>query len=171
MFASLLGAIRADVDRQVGWAGGEVRRQVRHAGVVGVLYGLAAFAVVGVLVIGLIALHAWLAPTFGALESLGIIGGGLFLLALVLFLLAIALRRPGLGTRPALQIAHPAALFGALGPGGARQAFVGGEHSLRLATDALRQGTRTELLGALAIVAVAGLFVGRGMRRSRPGEQ
>jgi hypothetical protein len=171
MFASLLGAIRADVDRQVGWAGGEVRRQVRHAGVVGVLYGLAALAVVGALVTGLIALHAWLAPKFGALESLGIIGGGLLLLALVLFLLAMALRRPRLATRPVLQIARPAALFGALGQSGPGRAFVGGEHSLRLATDALRQGTRTELLGALAIVAVAGLFAGRGMRRSRPGEK
>jgi hypothetical protein len=170
MLASLLGAIRADVDRQVGWAEGQVRRQVRHAGFIGVLYGLAALAAIGALVVGLIALHSWLAPKVGALASLGMIGGGLLLLAAVLILLALVLRRPRLGKRPALQIAQPAALFGALGQGGARQA-IAGEHSLRLATDALRQGTRSELLGALAIVAVAGLIAGRGLRRSRPVEK
>jgi hypothetical protein len=170
MLASLLGAIRADIDRQVGWAGGEVRRQVRYAGFIGVLYGLAALAAVGALVLGLIALHFWLAPKVGALEALGIIGGGLLLLAAVLILLAIVLRRPRLGRRPALHVAQPAALFGALGQGGTRRT-IAGEHSLRLATDALRQGTRSELLGALAIVAVAGLIAGRGMRRSRAVEK
>jgi hypothetical protein len=171
MFASLLGAIQADVVRQVGWAGGEVRRQVRHVEIVGALYAVAVLAAVGALVIGLIALHSWLAPKFGALESLGIIGGGLLLLAAVLILLATVLRRPRLGGRPALQIARPAALLGAFGQGGPRQAFAAGEHSLRLATGALRQGTRSELLGALAIVAAAGLVAGRGLRRSRPVEK
>jgi len=171
MLASLLGAIRADVDRQVGWAGGEVRRQVRHVGVIGALYGVAALAAVGALVIGLIALHVWLAPKFGALESLGIIGGGLLLLALILLLLAVVWRRPRVGARPALQLAQPAALFGAFGPGGAGRVIGAGEHSVRLATDALRQGTRSELLGALVIIAAAGLIAGRGMRRARPAEK
>jgi hypothetical protein len=171
MFATLLGAIRADIDRQVGWAGGEVRRQVRHAGLIGALYGVAALAAVGALAVGLIALHAWLAPKVGSLEALGMIGGGLLLLALILIVLAIALRRPRPGARPALQIAQPAALLGALRQGGTRRAIAGGEHSLRLANDALRQGTRSELVGALVIVAVAGLIAGRGMRRSRPVEK
>ena len=170
MLASLLGAIRADVDRQVGWAGGEVRRQVRHARSIGVLYGLAALAAIGAVAVGLIALHSWLASKVGALKSLGMIGGGLLLLGAVLVLLAMVLRRPRVGKRPALQIAQPAALFGVLGQGGARQA-IAGEHSVRLASDALRQGTRSELLGALAIVAVAGMIVGRGSRRARPVEK
>jgi hypothetical protein len=31
MFASLLDAIRADIDRQIGWAKVEVRRQTRYS--------------------------------------------------------------------------------------------------------------------------------------------
>ncbi len=170
MFAALVGAIRADVDRQVGWAGEEVRRQVRYAGLIGVLYGLAAFAGLGALVVGLIALYSWLAPQVGALPALGMIGGGLLLLTVILLGLAYVLRRPRVGARPALQIAHPAALFGAVRQGGAAKLMAGGEHSLRLATDALRQGTRSELLGALALVAVAGLIAGRQLRGGRSGE-
>src|SRR5262249_39834823 len=167
MFAPLLGAIRADIDRQVGWAGGEVRRQGRYAGLIGALYGLAALAAVGALVVGLIALHAWLATRVGFLQALGIIGGGLLGLALILLLLALVLRRPGVGARPALQIARPAALLGAFGRGGPRQAIAGGE-PVRLATEALRQGTRSELFGALALVAVMGLIAGRGLPRAAP---
>jgi hypothetical protein len=41
MLATLLGAIRADIDRQVGWARGEVGRQLRYTALTG---ALAAFA-------------------------------------------------------------------------------------------------------------------------------
>ena len=52
MFAPLLGAIRADIDRQVGWAKDEVRRQTRYATLTGVLAGVAALAALGAIVVG-----------------------------------------------------------------------------------------------------------------------
>jgi len=168
MFAPLLGAVRADIDRQVGWAQGEVRRQVRFAAIAGALAGLAALAAFGALVVGLVALHAWLAPQVGALASLGIIGGGLLALALILLAAVLLLRRPRPAARPALQMARPAALFGTLGPTRASRAIAGGEESLRLATDALHDGSRSQLIGALALIAVAGMVAGRRLRGARP---
>ena len=50
MFAPLLGAIRADIDRQVGWAKDEIRRQTRYATLTGVLAGVAALAALGAIV-------------------------------------------------------------------------------------------------------------------------
>jgi len=170
MFAPLLGAVRADIDRQVGWAQGEVRRQVRFAALSGALAGMAALAALGALVVGLIALHAWLATRVGAFASLGIIGGGLLVVALVLGVAVLLLRRPRTAARPALQMARPAALFGALGPTRASRAIAGGEESLRLATSALQEGSRSQLVGALALIAVVGMVAGRRLRRARPPE-
>ena len=168
MFAPLLGAVRADIDRQVGWAQGEVRRQIRYAAVAGALAGVAALAALGALVVGLIALHAWLAPQVGAFPSLGIIGGGLVAVALVLLVVVLLLRRPRPAARPAMQIARPAALFGAFAPAHASRAIAGGEESLRLATGALQEGSRSQLVGALALIAVVGMIAGRRLRRARP---
>jgi hypothetical protein len=61
MFAPLFGAVRADIDRQIGWAKGEARRQTRYAVLLGGLTGVAALATLGAIVVGLIALHSWLA--------------------------------------------------------------------------------------------------------------
>ena len=66
MFAPLLGAVRADMDRQVGWAREELRRQVRYTALIGAIGGMGALAAIGVLIVGLIALHSWLAPQVGA---------------------------------------------------------------------------------------------------------
>jgi hypothetical protein len=165
MFSLLLGAVRADVDRQMGWAREEVRRQIRYAVLVGVISAMAALAALGVLTVGLVALHAWLVPQVGSLVSLGMIGSGLLLLTLVLLLVAVLLRRPGLKTRPALAVARPAALLRTGAKLGAGPAIATGEDSLRLATDALRDGARPELLGALALIAVAGVIAGRRLRR------
>jgi hypothetical protein len=164
MFAPLLGAVRADIDRQVGWARAESRRQIRYALLIGAFAGMAALAALGVLTVGLIALHSWLAPQIGSLAALGIIGAGLLLLMLALLLVAFSLRRPGLKTRPALHVARPAALFGAATRLGANEAGVATEDSLRVATDTLRDGTRPELLGALALIAIAGMIAGRRLR-------
>jgi len=62
MFAPLLGVVRADIDRQMGWARAEVRRQIRYAVLIGAIAGMAALAALGALTVGLIALHSWLAP-------------------------------------------------------------------------------------------------------------
>jgi MFS family permease len=167
MFAPLLGVIRADIGRQTGWAREEARRQIRYAALVGAIAGMGALAGLGALTVGLIALHSWLAPQVGSLAALGIIGGGLLLLMLILFLVAFSLRRPGLKTRPPLQVAvaQPATLFATAADLSADQAITGGKDSLRLASDTVREGTRSELLGALALIAIAGVIAGRRLRR------
>jgi hypothetical protein len=165
MFAPLLGAVRADMDRQMGWAREELRRQVRYTVLIGAIAGLVALAAIGALVVGLIALHSWLAPQIGSLAALGMIGAGLLLLMMLLLLVAFSLRRPGPKTRPALQVVQPATLFRAGANLGADQAIAPDKDSLRFATDALREGSRSELLGALALIALAGVIAGRKLRR------
>ena len=66
MFAPLLGAVRADIDRQVVGHARRARRQIRYAVLLGAIAGMAALAALGVLTVGLIALHSWLAPQVGA---------------------------------------------------------------------------------------------------------
>jgi hypothetical protein len=165
MLAPLLGAVRTDIDRQVGWAHAEVRHQIRYAALIGAIAGMAALAALGVLIVGLIALHSWLAPQVGSLAALGMIGAGLLLLMLILFLVAFSLQRPRVKTRPALQVVRAATLFRTGTNLNAKQAVAAGEDSLHLATDAVREGTRSELLGALALIAIVGVFAGRSLRR------
>jgi hypothetical protein len=165
MLAPLLGAVRADMDRQAGWARKEARRQMRFAVLIGAVAGMGALAAVGALTVGLIALHTWLTPQLGSLAALGIIGAGLLLLALILFVVAFSLRRPGLKTRPALQVVQSAALFRTGTKLGVDPSIATSKDSLRFATDALREGSRSEVLGALALLALAGVIAGRRLRR------
>ncbi len=159
MLATLLAAIRADVDRQIGWAKHEVARQTRHGVLIGALAAAAALAVLGAIVVGLIALYTWLAPRHGPFAAYGMVGGGLLLTGLVLFALSMLWRRPRLASRPALRIAQPAAFLGMPGQRGyLKAAAVGG------GTSGIRHRhhrSRSTLLGLLALAAVAGLVVGR----------
>jgi hypothetical protein len=163
MLAALLGAVRSDIGRQTIWAREEIRRQIRYAALVGALAAMIALTALGALIVGLIALHSWLAPRIGSLPALGMIGAGFVLLMLILLLVVFGLRRPGLKTRPALQV-RPAVLFRSGANLNADQAITT-EDSLRLATDTLREGTRSELLGVLALIAIAGVIAGRRLRR------
>ena len=167
MFAPLLGAIRADIDRQVGWAKDEVVRQTRYATLTGVLAGVAALAALGAIVVGLIALYLWLSMQADPFIALGMIGGGLLLLAVLLFALAFIRRPPQVALRPQLQIAQPAALLGTLRPASYDKIVAGGEPRLKLTTDTQRHGSRSALLGTLALVAVVGLITGRRLQRPR----
>jgi hypothetical protein len=169
MFAPLLGAIRADIDRQVDWAKDEVRRQTRYATLTGALAGMAALAALGAIVTGLIALYLWLSMQANPFIALTVIGGGLLLLAVLLFALAYIRRRPRLAVRPQLQIAQPATLLGTLRPASYDKIVAGGEPTLRLATETLRHGSRSALLATLVLVAVAGLIAGR--RLQLPGNR
>ena len=165
MFAPLLGAVRADIDRQTGWARDEARRQLRYAVLIGSIAGMCALAALGALTVGLIALHTWLTPQLGSLPALGIIGAGLLLLTLILFVAAFSLRRPGLKSRPTLQVVQSAALFRTGTRLGADPSIATSKDSLRFATDALREGSRSEVLGALALIALAGVIAGRRLRQ------
>jgi hypothetical protein len=166
MLAALLGAVRADLDRQVGWAREQARRQARYAAVVGAIAVMAALAGLGALIVGLIALHCWLTPQVGTLASLGMIGAGLLSLMLVLLLVAFLLRRPGLKERPPLLVGQPAALFRSNLE--SNQAIAGGEDSLLLATGTSRESARSQLLVTLALIAIAGMIAGRRFRAGSP---
>jgi hypothetical protein len=161
MFASLLGAARADINRQIGWVKDEARRQAQHTALIGALAGVAALAALGAVIAGLIALYLWLAMQTDALTALGIIGRGLLVLALVLFVLDFASRRPPLAPRPPMQIAKPAALLGALRQGGYETVVGDHEQALGSAASAVRRGSRSELVGTLVLAAVVGLIVAR----------
>jgi len=165
MFAPLFDAVRADIERQTGWAKEEVRRQTRHAAVVAILLGVAALAVLGAIVVGIVALYVWLTPQFGPLTTLGIIGGGLLVLALIMLLLALVRRRPRPAARPPLQMAQPAAVLGLLGKDGYVNAMAEGEQALKFATENLREGSRSTLFGTLALATVLGLILGRTLKR------
>jgi hypothetical protein len=155
MLATLLGALRADIDRQASWARGEVARQLRYKALTGTL---AALAAVGVIVTGLIALYRWLATETDPFIALAMIGGGLLLLDLVLLALVFTWRGPRPALRPRLQIAQPAALFPIFSQ---RKTIAGRKAPLKLAIETIRHGSRAGLLGTLVLVAAIGLVIGR----------
>jgi hypothetical protein len=107
------------------------------------------------------ALYTWLATKHGSFVAYGMIGGGLVLIALILFTLALAGRRPRPASRPPLQIAQPTALLGTMGWGSHGKAATGGEQTAMSPTGTLRNGSRSILLGTIVVAAVAGLIAGR----------
>jgi hypothetical protein len=160
MFAPLLDGIRADIDRQIGWAKAEVRRQTRYRALIAVVASMAALAALGATVVGLIALYLWLAMQASPFAALGMIGSGLLLVALMLLVLAFVWRRPSrVASRPPLQTRPTAALLGVLGQASYDNA--GREQALKLATGTVRHGSRSALLGTLVLAAVVGLIAGR----------
>jgi hypothetical protein len=167
MFVALRSAVRADIDRQIGWAKDQVKRQTRYTALIGIVAGVAALAALGAVVVGLIALHSWLAMQTGPFIAHGLIAGGLLLLALILFALTLIQRRPRLAARPPLQTARPAALLGTLGQGRYDRVVAGGEQTLKLATGALGDGSGSGLLGTLALAVAVGLLLGRRLAGPR----
>ena len=167
MFAARRGAVHADIDRQIGWAKDQVKRQTRYTALMGILAGMAALAALGAVIVGLIALHSWLAMQTGPFVAHGLIAGGLLLLALILFALALIRRRPRLAARPPLQTARPAVLLGTLGQGRYDRVVAGGEQTLKLATGALRDGSGSALFGTLALAVAVGLLLGRRLAGPR----
>jgi hypothetical protein len=170
MFALLRNAVHADLDRQLEWARTQAKRQAVHVGLTVILTGIASFAGLGAVIIGLIALDIWLAARTSQFAALGAIGGGLLLLALILLAVVGIRRRPRFASPPPLQLAHPASLLGisAMSP---NSQVIGSEQLMRLATTTLRNGSRSALLGTLAITVLMGVIVGRsaGGRKDRTG--
>jgi hypothetical protein len=128
-----------------------------------VMWGLASLAGLGAVIIGLIALDLWLAARTSQFAALGAIGGGLLLLALILLAVVSIRPRPRFASPPRLQLAQPAALLGISAKGVNSQVPVGGGLAVTLATATLRNGSRSALLGTLAIVVLIGVIVGRAI--------
>jgi hypothetical protein len=161
MFAPLMDAVRADIDRQIGWARGEVRRQTYHTALIGALAVVAVLAALGAIIAGLIALYFWLSLQLNPFAALGMIGGGLMALALILFAFVFTWKRPRLATRPQLQIAQPAALIGTFRRGVDSRGIASSEDTLKLVTDTVHQSPPSALLGVLLIAAIVGVVTGR----------
>jgi MFS family permease len=164
MFAPLMDAVRADIDRQIGWARGEVQRQTRHTALIGSLAAVAALAALGAIVAGLIALYFWLSLQLDPFAALGMIGGGLLALALILLAFVLMWKRPRLASRPQLQIAQPAALIGTFTRGVDGNGIASRENTLKLMTDTVRQSPPAALLGVLLIAAIVGAVSGRRVK-------
>jgi hypothetical protein len=156
MFALLLNAVRADLDRQLSWVKAEAKRQAGYVELTIILIGVASLAGLGAVIIGLIALYVWLAAQTTQFVALGAIGGGLLLLALILLALTRIRRRPQFSSPPALQLAHPAALLGISTRSPNSQGLVRGEQAV-----AMRNGSRSALLGTLVMVVLMGVIAGR----------
>ena len=148
MLALLLGAVCADIDRQVSWAKTGVRRQTRHTALVAALSGVAVLAALGADIAGLIAVYTWLATQLGPLIALGMIGRGLLLLAVILFTLAFVARRPPLASRPPLGSCSPVTILGATRKD---HYLTSPDPTLKLATDTVRYGSRSAMLATLAV--------------------
>jgi hypothetical protein len=161
MLASVFGAVQADIDRQVNWAKGEARRRVRYTVRIAIFAGAGILAVIGAAIVGLIALHTWLEAQWTPLIAHGMIGGGLLLLALILFLAAAAGRPPRLAARPPLQVARPAAALGALAAVSRGNVIPRAQETVQAASETVKQGSRSSLLGTLALAAVAGFIISR----------
>jgi hypothetical protein len=163
MFAPLIDAVRADIDRQIGWARGEVQRQTRYTTLIGSLAAVALLAALGAIVAGLIALYFWLSLQVDPFAALGMIGGGLLALALILLAFVLMWKRPRLASRPQLQIA-PAALIGTFTRGVDGNGIASRENTLKLMTDTVRQSRPAALLGVLLIAAIVEVVTGRQVK-------
>ena len=97
--------------------------------------GGASLAAIGVIVVGLIAVYFWLEIQAG-LFAVSVIGDGLLLLALILFVLAFGREGPGLALPPRLQIMQPVALRGTLRQG------TRSDRAIRLAAGRRHHGSR-----------------------------
>jgi MFS family permease len=164
MFAPLIDAVRADIDRQIGWARGEVQRQTRYTTLIGSLAAVALLAALGAIVAGLIALYFWLSLQLDPFAALGMIGGGLLALALILLAFVLMWKRPRLASRPQLQIAQPAALIGTFTRGVDGNGIASRENTLKLMTDTVRQSRPAALLGVLLIAAIVEVVTGRQVK-------
>jgi hypothetical protein len=164
MLNRLLDAVRADVDQQVGWATLEVQRQTRHVAVVVAFALCAALAAMAAAVVGLIALYTWLASVYGQATAFALLGGGLALIALIFLVLFLTSGRPRVAARPSLRVAQPAALLDTVTEGRSTAVMTAGEDALNVATDALKNGSRTTIFGAIALAVVVGAVAGRTLK-------
>ena len=164
MLNRLLDAVRADVDRQVGWATLEVQRQTRHVAMVAAFALCAVLAAVAAAVVGLIALYTWLASAYGQATAFALLGGGLALIALIFLVLLLKSGRPRVAARPSLRVAQPAALLDTVKEGRSTAVMTAGEDALNATADVLKNGSRTTIFGAIALAVVVGAVAGRTLK-------
>ncbi len=132
----------------------DVKRLARETAITIVLAMLGAFAAMLALTFGFTALYLWLELKLGAIAALGILGGTTALLAGVLFAVAF-LRTPRARAEEALRAtADPAQASTAAITRAADEAVNG-------AADIVRDGSRQQIAGTIAVAALIGWVLGR----------
>jgi len=128
----------------------QITRQVRQ------LVLTTVFAVVGAILIllalgfGIAALFEWLRLSYGTLPALGILGGLWAVLGLIF--LGLAFYRPRRASQPrrAVDLHEPAAAIADAT-----------EQAIDNTTGLVREGSRSQVFGAILIAALAGFLIGR----------
>jgi hypothetical protein len=134
----------------LGLIGIDLKRKVREVVMTIVFALLGAILILLALGFGIAALHEWLKLLYGPLPALGILGGSGAVLGLVF--LGLAFLRPKGRKRPqaAIDLQQPAAAIAEAT-----------EQAVNNATGLVREGSRKQIFGAVAIAAVAGFLIGR----------
>jgi hypothetical protein len=134
----------------LGLIGLDLKRKVREVVVTIVFALLGAILILLALGFGIAALYEVLKIHYGTLPALGIVGGVGAVLG-ILFL-ALAFWRPSARRKPqkAVDLQDPAAAI-----------VEATEQAVNNAIGLVRDGSRGQILGAVAIAAVAGFLIGR----------
>jgi hypothetical protein len=135
----------------------DVKRLAREATITLVLAMLGAFAAMLALTFSFVALFLWLELKLGAIAALCIVGGTSALLAGVLFGVAFlrASRKPRARAEGALRAAADKMQVSADAMAQAADEAVSG------AADIVRNGTRQQIAGTIAVAALIGCVLGR----------
>jgi hypothetical protein len=158
----------------------EIRAEVAHAGVIAALAFVALVALTAACVIALIVLYLWLKPQYGALFSLGIIGSVTVVFGFVMAMLAmtrkapsaVVMSEPVVTQRPApaspvnlaamvTPLPPHASLFDVVAHRVSSRAAGVAEEAIDTAEDTIAHGSRTQLVGTVAVAIMVGWIVGR----------
>ena len=162
----------------------EIRHEVREVSIAaGILLG-AILCAIGAFVVGLLALHLWIAVTYGRFHALAAVGGVLLVCALIFLTIAMAYaRRPykapavtaAIPVIPVTPVAKPAVyateFVAPLGSDASlidvmlhrvsNRAAGATDEAIDVATDLVRKGPATTLVATLLITAALGWTIGR----------
>ena len=132
----------------------DVKRLARETAITIVL---GTFAAMLALTFSFVALYLWLELKLGAITALGILGGTSALLAGVLFAIAFlrAPRKPRARAEDALRVAADPVQASAAAIARAADEAVNG------AADIVRNGSRQQIAGTIAVAALIGWVLGR----------
>ncbi len=134
----------------------DLKRLARETAITIVLAMLGAFAALLALALGFVVLYLWLELKLGTFAALGILSGTLALLAVVLF--AIAFLRG-----PRKPRARGDGLRAAADPVEASTAAIAraADEAVNGAADMVRNGSRQQIAGTIAVAALIGWVLGR----------
>ena len=137
--------------------GVDFKRLARDTAITIVLAMLGTLAALLAFAFGLIALYLWLELKLGNFAALSILGGTSALFAIVLFAIAFrrAPRTPRARTEDALRAAADPAQTSAAAIASAADEAVKG------AADIVRNGSRQQIVGTIAVAALRGWLLGR----------